>query len=61
MKATITYYDASGSVMRTDELGIPRQPLPGDILEHAADRIRWETESISADWARFELVIEKEG
>lgn len=61
MKATITYYDASGDALRSDELGIPRQPLPGDILEHAAAQIRWETESISPDWTRFELVVEKEG
>lgn len=61
MKATITYYDAAGGEMRSDSLDIPKQPLPGDILEHAADRIRWATDSIDPAWSRFELIIEKEG
>lgn len=61
LKATVVYYDLPGGVMQTDVITIPKQPLPGDVLEHLADKIRWTTNSIGDEWVRFEIVVEREG
>lgn len=59
MKASITYLDQSGDMLRTDEVDLMNQNNPADVLEHLVEAVRWKTEVAPNNWQTINISFSK--
>lgn len=60
MKASITYLDKFGAVLRADEVNLLNQNNPADVLEHLVEAVRWKTEVAPNNWQTVDIRFSKD-